>query len=159
MNSLWDIRIFLGLLPKESHCMCGSSEWNLLRVTPLNFQVASRFLENLCAPVSSYTDDRMVRWIIVNHENGSGRGLIGCLDRLKKNTVRTGDLRAKIWTWNLQHTKQEFHPNERDGTDLTAPYSPASPFVQNTSPNVLHFRASPLLSSVSVVSSSTIRRV
>ena len=27
MNSLWDIRIFLGLAPKESHCIMTASSW------------------------------------------------------------------------------------------------------------------------------------
>ena len=27
MNSLWDIRIFLGLVPKESHCILSRSDW------------------------------------------------------------------------------------------------------------------------------------
>lgn len=110
----------------------------------LNFQVASRFLDNLCTPGSSYTDDRMVKWIIANHENGSGRGLIWGTDQTsvetdwrKQNSVRTGDLRAKIWTWNLQHTKQMLRPQERDGTGLSA----LSPVLQNTLRSVLHFCA------------------
>ena len=27
MNSLWDIRIFLGLVPKEPHCVMGQTTW------------------------------------------------------------------------------------------------------------------------------------
>ena len=32
MNSVWDIRIFLGLVPKESHCTTLYMIWNNLNI-------------------------------------------------------------------------------------------------------------------------------
>jgi len=40
--------------------MCGSSAWIMFRVTASNFEVVSRFLENLCTPVITISYQRFI---------------------------------------------------------------------------------------------------
>ena len=71
MNSLWDIRIFLGLVPKESPCICGY----LKSVLKHKFLILDTYFAALCIYVSK--NDMRIRGYLKKRGGGPLATILG----------------------------------------------------------------------------------